>query len=113
MCAQTHSYVHTYIHACTCVYIYIHISGAPPIDLLFCCNSCSGCELSVGLEASKYQHSWKLLVFPTLSVIFATNFMENTGKDDSFHDFHDFWNYGLRALKVQNTKIHGNYWIYQ
>ena len=73
----------------------------PPIDLPLCCASCSGGELSVGLEASTHQNSWKLSVLTLVSMILAFKLMETIGKTNGFKNFYDFWNYGLRALRVQ------------
>ena len=59
---------------------------------------------------------------------FTSKFMLNIGRTHSFHNFHGFWNYGLRRFGGFNTqklmgnigftnsfhefgiKNHGNYW---
>ena len=59
----------------------------------------SGILASEGLEASKHNNSWKLLVLPIVFMNLVAKTMETIGKTNSFHDL---WNYGLRALKGQN-----------
>ena len=76
-------------------------------------------------------NSWKLLVPPIVSMIYATKSMETIGTTNSFHNFHiskafrfnDFWNYVLDSQSPQvivpeimetveaiGSKNHGNYW---
>ena len=52
---------------------------------------------------------WKTNIFAkflceniNVSMTLVATTMEPIGKTDKFYNFHDFWNYGLRALRVQN-----------
>ena len=58
--------------------------------------------LPEGPEESKTQNSWKIC-FTNSFPDFYSKFLQAIGKIDSFHNFHDFWNYGLRGLSESPT----------
>ena len=61
----------------------------------------SGTMASEGSESPKRKKSSKLLVKPIVSMSFATELMETIGKTNSFHNFHDSWNYVLDCQSPQ------------